>query len=224
MQLQQTTLFNFVLGDFNVKSNLRFKGDKTSYVGSKIDAITSKFGLQQLINEPTHLVADSSSCIDLIFTSQPNSVMESGVHSSLHPNCHHQITYAKFNLKIYYPPPYEREIWHYGKANIDHIRKAINEFPWERSFENNSMNKKVNIFNTTIKNILSNYIPHETITCDDRDPPWINKNILENPGKNQAYKSYLWSNKSLQFLNQFQFLQIKLNSLIEESKEKCLLI
>ena len=147
--------------------------------------------------------------------------MESGVHSSLHPNCHHQITYAKFNLKIYYPPPYEREIWHYGQANVDHIRKAINEFPWERSFENNSVNEKVNIFNTTIKNILSNYIPHETITCDDRDPPWINKNIkqliLE---KNQAYKSYLWSNKSLQFLNQFQFLQTKLNSLIEESKEK----
>ena len=73
----------------------------------------------------------------------------------------------------------------------------------------------------TIKNILSNYIPHETITCDDRGPPWINKNIkqliLE---KNQAYKSYLRSNKSLQFLNQFQFLQTKLNYLIEESKEK----
>ena len=28
-------------------------------------------------------------------------VMESGVHSSLHPNCHDQITYAKCNLKIY---------------------------------------------------------------------------------------------------------------------------
>ena len=36
--------------------------------------------------------------------------MESGVHTSLHKNCHHQIIYAKFNLKIYYPPPYEREI------------------------------------------------------------------------------------------------------------------
>ena len=32
------------------------------------------------------------------------------VHSSLHENCHHQITFAKFNLKIYYPPPYEREV------------------------------------------------------------------------------------------------------------------
>ena len=30
-----------VLGDFNIKSNLWFKGDKTSYEGSKIDAITS---------------------------------------------------------------------------------------------------------------------------------------------------------------------------------------
>ena len=25
------------------------------------------------------------------------------------------------------------------------------------------------MFNKTIKNIMSNYIPHETITCDDRD-------------------------------------------------------
>ena len=153
----------FALGDFNIKSNLWFKGDKTSYEGSKIDAINSQFGLQQLINEPTHLVPDSFSCIDLISTSQTNLVMESGVHSSLHPNCHHQITYAKFNLKIYYPPPYEQEIWHYGKANADHIRKAINEFPQERSFENNSVNEKVNIFNANIKNILSNYIPHETL-------------------------------------------------------------
>ena len=72
-----------VLGDFTIKSNLWFKGDKTSYEGSKIDATTSQFGLQQLINEPTHLTADSSSCIDSIFTSQPNLVMESGVHSPL---------------------------------------------------------------------------------------------------------------------------------------------
>ena len=47
----------------------------TSYEGLKIDAITSQFGLQQLINEPTHLTVNSSSCIALIFTSQPNLVI-----------------------------------------------------------------------------------------------------------------------------------------------------
>ena len=34
-----------ILGDFNVKSENRYKHDKTSYEGSKIDALTSQFGL-----------------------------------------------------------------------------------------------------------------------------------------------------------------------------------
>ena len=147
--------------------------------------------------------------------------MESGVHSSLHENCHHQITFAKFNLKIYYPPPYEREVWHYQKANSENIRKAINEFPWERRFSNSDDDEKVYLFNKTIKNIVYNYIPHETIICNDRDPPWINKNIKKFINdKNHAYKCYRQNeNNSLTFQN-FQFLQSKLNSLIEESKHK----
>ena len=65
-----------------------------------------------------HIIGDSSSYSNMIFTLQPNLVIESGVHSSLHPNSHHQITYSTFNLKIYYPPPYEWEIWHYEKLML----------------------------------------------------------------------------------------------------------
>ena len=111
-----------ILGDFNAKLSLWYNNDVTKYEGSKIDGVTSQFGLQQIIKEPTHITGDSSSCIDLIFTTQPYLVMESGVHSSLHSNCHHHITFAKFNLKIHYPP-------HYQKANVDQIREAISEFP-----------------------------------------------------------------------------------------------
>ena len=35
------------------------------------------------------------------------------------------------------------------------------------------------MLNKTIKNIMSNYIPHEIVICDDRDPPWINKDIKQ---------------------------------------------
>ena len=163
-----------VLGDFNVKSSNWYKHDKTTYEGSKTDAITSQFGLQQLIKE---LLTDSSACIDLLFTSQPNLVMESGVHSSLHQNCHHQMIFAKINLKVFYPPPYEREIWHYQRADVDQIQQAIEQFSWEKSFRNLDVNEMVSLFNKTIKNILSNYIPHEKITFDD--PPWFNKNIKQ---------------------------------------------
>ena len=206
-----------ILGDFNTKSNLWFKGDKTTYERSKIDGVISIFRLQQIIYDPRH-IGDSSSYIDMIFTSQPNLVMESGTHFSLHPNCHHQMTYAKFNLNIYYSPPYEQEICHYEKANVrklieDHITRSTDEFSWEKCFVNTSVNDKVHMFNKTIKNIMSNYIPHETIICDDRDPPRINKNIKQLIlNKNHAYKSYICNGKSLQFFNQFQFLQKKKKS------------
>ena len=57
------------------------------------------------------------------------------------------------------------------------IRRAIKEFNWERAFSNTNVNEKVDIFNRTILNILSNFIPHETIVCNDKDPPWFNNRI-----------------------------------------------
>ena len=80
-----------VIGDFNAKSNKWSEGDRSTIEESKIDFLTSQFGLSQIIKEPTHILENSSSCIDLIFTTQPNMVLESGVHHSLHQNCHHQI-------------------------------------------------------------------------------------------------------------------------------------
>ena len=70
--------------------------------GSKIANLTSQYALKQIID---HILNNSSSCIDLLFTSQPNLVMGSGFHSLLHSNCHHQVIYGRFSLIIYYPPP-----------------------------------------------------------------------------------------------------------------------
>ena len=69
-----------VLGDFNVKSENWYKHNKTSYERVKIDTLTSQFGLQQIIKDPTHILAESSYCIALIFMSHQNLVMESVVH------------------------------------------------------------------------------------------------------------------------------------------------
>ena len=98
-------------------------------------------------------------------------VLESEVHYSLDQNCHHEIIFAKFNLKVYYPPPYERTIFHYSQTNVDHIQQAINLFDWENAFLNTDVDGLVSIFSNTILNILNNYKPHETKICDDRGPP-----------------------------------------------------
>ena len=156
-----------------------------------IDNITSQFGLRQEIKEPTYILDTSSSFIDLIFASLPHLIIDSGVHWSLHPNCHHHIVYAKFNLKIAYLPRYLQEVWHDKDANIEFIRRAIDEFNWTRAVSNMSVNEKVNIFNNTIFNILSNFVPHEILAYDDKDSPWFNKKlkgIIQE--KNNAFKAY----------------------------------
>ena len=109
---------------------------------SKIDNLTSSFGFHQIINETTHVLNNCPSCIVLIFTSQPNLVAKSEVHSSLHANCHHQITYIIFNLNVIYPPPYKREVWHFKLANSKCIQRSITNCNWEKAFYNMYLNKK----------------------------------------------------------------------------------
>ena len=99
----QNPLFILVTGDFNTRSLSYWKNDLTTSEGNQVHDITSFYGLSQIICDPTHILPNSSSCIDLIFISQNNFIMDSGVHASLHPNSHHQIGYAKLNLKIEYP-------------------------------------------------------------------------------------------------------------------------
>ena len=51
------------------------------------------------------------------------------------------------------------------------------------------------LFNRTIKNILSNYIPHEIIICDQVSR-WINNRIKELINeKNDTFQCYVHSNR-----------------------------
>ena len=197
-----------IIDDFKAKSKHWCSQDSTNFKGINIENVTSQFGLSQIIKEATHILESSSSCIDFIFRTQPNLVVESGVHPSLHPNCHHQIVFTKFNLQIYYPPPYPREIWHYKQANTILTRRSITDFNWDRVFLNTNVNEKASIFSNTILNIASNVILSETIICDDKDPPWFNIAIKSAKAK-----------KKIQLLQHLRLLQDKLNSLISVSKK-----
>ena len=77
-----------VIGEFNVNW---YYHDKSSSEGNAVGTIIKQYVLHQVIKEPIYILGNSSTCIDLIFTSQSNLITDSGVHPSLYPNCHHQI-------------------------------------------------------------------------------------------------------------------------------------
>ena len=210
-----------MIGDFNVKLSNSYLNDITTFEGLQIGFLASQFALSQVIKEPTHILDNSKSCIDLIFTSQPNMIMDSGVHPSLHSNCHHQIIYAKFDLKVFYPPPYERTMWYFSRKKSDHIKKAINLFVWESSLNNLDVNEQVSVFNETIMNIMSNFVPNELITCDDRDPPWMNryiKNLIV--VINDFHKKFVLPSNNTGNLLMFKNLQNQLIQSIHTAKQK----
>ena len=167
----------FFTGDFNGHSQYWWNKGDTNPEGKEIEELTSLLGLTQLINEPTNFEPHKNpSCIDLIFTDQPNIVLNSGTKPSLDNYCHHQIIFCRINFKIPPPPPFKRKIWKYGRANVPLIKRAISDYPWRLNLNSNpDPNCQVTLFTETILNIVSNFVPNETVKITPRDPPWITK-------------------------------------------------
>ena len=121
------------------------------FEGSKLDILTCS----QLINEPIHWLDSSSSFIDVTFTSQTNLVMESGVQPSLHPNCHHQLVFARFDISIYYLPLYERTVCYYKRANSDLIQRPIELFNWDKELRINHVDKQIIFFQRNLDEYIT---------------------------------------------------------------------
>ena len=83
------------------------------------------------------------------------------------------------------------------------------------------MDEKVLIFNKTVLNVPSNFIPHEVIVCGYKHPPWFNGNIksLINE-KLRTYNAYRKSIDNSQLRNNLSTLQQRLRDLIDNSKQK----
>ena len=59
--------------------------------------------------------------------------------------------------------------------------------------QDKTVNRQVAIFNQTIINIFSTFVPNKLITFNDRDPTWTNdfiKNKMETPNIQNLYKKW----------------------------------
>ena len=210
---------SIITGDFNARSSSWWSEDINTTEGLNLFSLTSSNSFYQLINEPTHIQGNSASCIDLIFTNQENLSVNSGVHASLHPNCHHQIVHSSFNLNIYYPPPYQRLIWDYNKADASNIRKALDSVNWERLFSGYNINEQVAAFNEVLLNIFQNYVPNKYITIDDKDPVWMNDFVKSKiKANNLLFKQYIQSSRFESDSRLLENVVNELNELISSTK------
>ena len=183
----------YFTGDFNGHSQFWWPEGGSNLEGSKIEELFTSLNLTQIIADPTNFeTGKNPSCIDLIVTDQPNLILDCGTRGSLDPRCHHQIIYGKVNFRIPPPPPCERTIWHYHRANTAYITRSLEMFPWlDHLSLNHDVNWQVKTFTDIFLNIMRNFIPNEIKRIVPRNPPWINKQLktLLNK-KNRLFKNY----------------------------------
>ena len=184
---------SFFTGDFNAHSQFWWPDGDTTPEGTALDELFTNLGLSQLISEPTNFEPHKNpSCIDLVLTDQPNIVLDCGTRSSLDSLCHHQLIHCKVNFRIPPPPPFERKIWHYDRADIAAIKSSLTNFAWRQHLNiNTDPNWQVKTFTECLLNTMSNFIPNETKKIIPRDPPWITKPLKTFLNKkNRLFKNY----------------------------------
>lgn len=208
------------LGDFNARNSDWWKDDTTNPQGIDLADLANQHNLSQIIDEPTHILPNSSSCIDLIFVSSKNFVSKSGVLPSLFPTCHHQVVYCKLNFQTSFPPPYKRKIWDFSRANTDEIRRAMNQLDWEREFAGLNLDERVLRLSDYILNIFSNLVPNKTITVRDKDALWMTpaiKDIIRK--KSRLYKKYVKNGRGDTYYQALRDITYKCKFAIIEAKK-----
>ena len=135
---------SILIGDFNAKCSKWCSSDKNNIAGLQIDNITTTAGSSQLIKKPTHFINWTSSCIDVIFSSNVSFIRNYGIEQSIYEKCHHSITYGTLDFNVPLRPPYYREIWDYKNAGTEIIQKAISNVDWPKASRNKNQIKVVN--------------------------------------------------------------------------------
>ena len=83
-----------------------------------------------------------------------------------------------------------------------------------------AINDQVELFNSTLLNIFGNFIPHETIVCRSKDPPWMKQEIKHAlRRKNRLYKKYISSGRTYDDEIDLRETTTVVSNLIISSKE-----
>ena len=200
-------------GDFNLNLN-----SNTSL--RKIESICSQFSLYQSINEPTHFTEHSSSVIDLLFMSNKESLIVSGVGEPfLQQNIrYHCPIYAiiKFSKPKY--KSFERHIWYYDRGDYNALRNKARRVDWN-SLQDNDIDVYANNVSNQVSVLAKECIPNKIIRIKPQEPPWITSLIKQFIRKRKrSYKKAKRTNNCTDWAK-FKTLRNKTTQMIRDSKE-----
>ena len=138
----------------------------------KVLDICQHYNLTQLISESTHFTENSSSIIDLFFTSREDSVLP-----ILDLNIrYHCPIYCVLNLNKHKCTTFTRHIWLYDRGDYASFANELSDTNWNL-LKNNYINTYANNITEHIIKVLEKIIPNKVIKVRQSDPNWLTNSI-----------------------------------------------
>ena len=205
----------FITGDFNLDTR-----KTTSY--QKISTICQQFSVTQMIVEPTHFTGHFSSIIDLIFASNKNSILLSGVGEPfLDQNVrYHCPVYFVLNFHKNVAPAFYRHIMLFDRGDYQSLSRDIRETDWE-SLKSNDIDIYASNITKRISELTDKHIPNKKVKIRQSDPSWLTneaKKLIRK--RKRLFKKFKRTKKNIIDYDNYKHFRNKTTTEIRKLKQQ----
>ena len=165
------------MGDMNARNQAFWHQDKTNTEGRALQLTLQALDFDQMIHEPTRIVGNSQSCIDLIFTNNAYCFNEVGTHPKIADICDHSPIYANLRYTVKKPKCYTRYVWDYKRGDYDKFRQTLLNAPWNDCYSTNNVDATVRNWMELFIECAESCIPHYKATIRPGDKAFMNSDI-----------------------------------------------
>ena len=203
----------FLLGDLNCD----FVSPVQTSMVKKLKFITNSFNLVQLINTPTRVTDQSSTTIDVIFSSNPENVIEHGcIHCSLSD---HFMVYVIRKLSKKTTEGKKLTTRSFKNFKEDEFNELLKQVNWkdvvtnERNIDDNWKTWKNNFLS-----VLNTLAPIKQIRVRDKSYPWITSDIRRLMTRRDMCLKKAIKSKCNVIWSDYRRLRNEVNSVLRRSK------
>ena len=118
----------------------------------KVEALCNQINMTQCIDEPTHFTENSHSTIDLLFVSNKDSILTTGVgeHCLDLSTRYHRPIFEVFNFVKHKVQNLKRTVWKYDQGDYNQLRFNLAIFDWSSTHNSN-----IDTFADSLANVIT---------------------------------------------------------------------
>ena len=142
---------------------------------TKLESITSEYGLTQMIRGLTRVTQMSESLIDLMYTTNPEVFLQSGCREAGISD--HNIIFGEMDVEIARSEQFFREVRCFEKCDPVKLTKDLHSAPWQVMDTMEDIDAKWDYWKALFSSIVDSHVPWRRVRVRKESLPWISREI-----------------------------------------------